>query len=202
MPDAFPNVYVLILAAGGSRRMGRTKQLLRWHGRTLLERAMDSACRVLPGRVIVVLGADAELIRNAIDMDLVEIIQNPEWQDGLASSIRRGMKALPASSAAVLIMLCDQPLINDSHLMAILNAWRSEPERIVASQYYLSCGVPALFPAAYFDRLQTLNGSKGAKPLLVEFDQNLLKIPFPEAELDIDTPSDFERLTGQAVAEE
>lgn len=202
MPEAFPNVYALILAAGGSRRMGRTKQLLRWQGRTLLERAMDCACRVLPGRVIVVLGADAELIREAIELDLVETIQNPGWQEGLASSIRRGMQTLPASSAAVLIMLCDQPLINDAHLIAILDAWRSEPERIVASQYHLSCGVPALFPAAYFDRLQTLNGNKGAKPLLVEFDQNVLKIPFPEAELDIDTPSDFERFTGQAVAEE
>jgi len=93
-------------------------------------------------------------------------------------------------------------LIDSAHLAALLDAWRSEPARIVASQYHLSCGVPALFPAAYFERLQTVTGDKGAKPLLIEFDQTVLKVPFARAELDIDTRSDFERLTGQAFAEE
>jgi len=202
MPDAYPNVHALILAAGGSRRLGRPKQLLRWRGQTLLERAIGSAQEVLPGRVIVVLGAHAESIRAAIDLSSVETLQNPDWQDGLASSLRLGIKALPASAEAVLILLCDQPLIDSAHLAALLDAWRSEPARIVASQYHLSCGVPALFPAAYFERLQTVTGDKGAKPLLIEFDACVLKIPCARAELDIDTRSDFERLTGQAFAEE
>ncbi|MDD1612464.1 MAG: nucleotidyltransferase family protein [Methylococcaceae bacterium] len=202
MPDAYPNVYALILAAGGSRRMGSPKQLLRWKGRTLLERAIDSAHRVLPERVIVVLGAHAEMIRDATDLASVNTIQNPAWQEGIASSIRTGVNALPASAEAALILLGDQPLVDAPHLAAMLNAWWNEPDRIVASQYDLSCGVPALFPAAYFDRLRILTGDKGAKPLLIEFDRNLWKIPFARAELDIDTRSDFERLTGQAMAEE
>jgi molybdenum cofactor cytidylyltransferase len=196
------NVYALILAAGNSTRMGRPKQLLRWHNRTLLERAIDSANRVLPGRVIVVLGAHAELIRDAINLDSVETVLNPDWQKGIASSIRIGIKALPASAGAVLILLCDQPLVDAAHLTALLSSWQSEPDRIIASQYHLSSGVPALFSAAYFERLQLLAGDKGAKPLLAEFDSCVLKIPFAEAELDIDTPGDFEQLTGQAFAEE
>ncbi|WP_374086416.1 NTP transferase domain-containing protein [Methylomicrobium lacus] len=202
MPDAYPNVYALILAAGGSRRLGRPKQLLRWQGQTLLERAIGSAREVLPGRVSVVLGAEAESIRAAVDLNPVETLQNPDWQDGLASSIRLGIEALPASAEAVLILLCDQPLIDSAHLAALLDAWRSEPGRIIASQYDLSCGVPALFPAVYFDRLKTLTGDKGAKPLLQEFDAHVIKIPCARAELDIDTQSDFERLTGQTLAEE
>jgi len=202
MSDAYPNVHVLLLAAGGSSRLGRPKQLLRWRGRTLLERAIDSAREVVPGRVIVVLGAEAELIRDTINLNAVDTVFNPAWRDGIASSIRLGIRALPASAAAVLIGLCDQPLIDSVHLAALLDAWRNEPGRIVASQYDLSCGVPALFPAAYFDRLETLIGDQGAKPLLIEFDACVLKIPCARAELDIDTRNDFERLTGQTLAEE
>jgi len=197
-----PDVHALILAAGGSRRLGRPKQLLRWQGRTLLERAIDDAREVLHEKVVVVLGAHAEPIRAAVDLSQVATVHNPDWQDGLASSLRSGIEALPASAAAALILLCDQPLIRAAHLVTMLDAWRNEPGRIVASQYDLSCGVPALFPAAYFDRLKTLTGDKGAKPLLIEFDSCVIKIPLAQAELDIDTRSDFERLTGQALAEE
>jgi molybdenum cofactor cytidylyltransferase len=196
------NVYALILAAGNSVRMGRPKQLLRWQGSTLLERAIDSASRVLPERVIVILGAHAESIHSAINFDSVKTVRNPDWQEGLASSIRAGIEALPASAEAVLILLCDQPMVDAAHLTALLSSWQSEPGRIIASQYDLSSGVPVLFPAAFFHRLQALSGDKGAKPLLAEFDACVLKIPFAGAELDIDTPTDFEQLTGQAFAEE
>jgi molybdenum cofactor cytidylyltransferase len=93
-------------------------------------------------------------------------------------------------------------LIDAEHLTAILDAWQSQPGRIVASRYGLSSGVPALFPAVYFDRLSALTGDKGAKRLLIEYDRHVLKIPFARAEIDIDTPGDFKRLIGQAFAEE
>ena len=202
MADAYPNVHALILAAGGSRRLGRPKQLLRWQGRTLLERAVDCARRVVPGRVIVVLGAEAALIRATLNEDRIETVQNGAWHEGIASSISVGIEALPASAEAVLILLCDQPLVDSAHLAAMLDAWRNEPNRIVASQYNSTCGVPALFPAMYFERLKALTGDKGAQPLLVEFDRNVAKIPFTRAALDIDTRSDFERLTGQVFTEE
>jgi molybdenum cofactor cytidylyltransferase len=198
----FENVYALILAAGNSTRMGRPKQLLRWQNRTLLERAIDSANRILPERVIVVLGAQAELICETINLDSVKTVRNSAWQNGIASSIRMGVEALPASAESVIILLCDQPLVDTAHLKALLSAWQSEPGRIIASQYHLSSGVPVVFPAAFFNRLQALSGDKGAKPLLAEFESCVLKIPFAGAELDIDTPNDFERLTGQASAEE
>jgi molybdenum cofactor cytidylyltransferase len=202
MAESYSNVYGLILAAGGSTRMGRPKQLLRWQGRTLLERAIGSACEVLPERVFVVLGAHEPQIRAAINLDAVETVRNPDWQEGIASSIRRGIEALPASAETALLMLCDQPRVDSTHLAALLDAWCDEPELIIASQYHLSCGVPVVFPAVYFERLRSLTGDKGAKPLLREFEPCVVKIPLAEAELDIDTPGDFEQLTGQAWAEE
>lgn len=196
MHTASDNVYAIILAAGASSRMGRPKQLLEWRKRPLLEYAITNARAVLGERVIVVLGANAEAIQTALDLNVVTSIINSDWQEGMASSIRAGIQALPESATAALILLCDQPLVGSAHIRKLLNGWQSAPVRIVASQYRHSVGVPALFPAEYFGHLLSLSGDRGAKPLLVKFENSLLKIPLPEAELDIDSEGDFKRLAG------
>lgn len=202
MNAATDNVYAVVLAAGASRRMGSPKQLLEWGSRSLLERALLSARSVLNERVIVVLGAHAESIQAAIDLGPATAIVNPDWQEGMASSIRAGVRALPASASAVLLLLADQPLINAVHLQKLLQGWQSAPLQIAASQYHRSIGVPALFPAQFFGHLLTLEGDQGAKPLLMQFENSLLKIPLPEAELDIDSREDFDHLTVCYSAEE
>jgi molybdenum cofactor cytidylyltransferase len=196
MNAAIDNVYAIILAAGASSRLGSPKQLLEWRNRPLLEHAIVNARAVLNERVIVVLGAHAEAMHTTIDLGGVTSIINPAWQEGMASSIRAGVHALPESASAVLILLCDQPLINAAHMQNLLSAWQTAPNRIVASQYHHSVGVPALFPAEFFEYLLSLNGDRGAKPLLMRFENRLLKIPLLEAELDIDSVGDFDRLTG------
>jgi molybdenum cofactor cytidylyltransferase len=196
MNAAIDNVYAIILAAGASSRMGRPKQLLEWRKRSLLEHAVANAKAVLGERVIVVLGANAEAIQTAIDLRAVTSIVNPDWQEGMASSIRAGIQALPESATATLILLCDQPLVNAAHIRKLLNGWQSAPTRIVACQYHHSVGVPALFPAEFFGHLRGLSGDKGAKPILMKFENSLLKISLTEAELDIDCEGDFERLAG------
>ncbi|MGZ4957186.1 MAG: nucleotidyltransferase family protein [Methylobacter sp.] len=196
MNAAIDNVYAIILAAGASSRMGSAKQLLEWRNRPLLEHAVVNARSIFNERVIVVLGAHAESIRTAIDLGGVTTIVNPDWHEGMASSIRAGVEALPESASAALILLCDQPLINAAHMQNLLNGWKTTPSCIIASQYYHSVGVPALFPAEFFRHLLSLNGDRGAKPLLIKFENSLLKIPLPEAELDIDSAGDFDRLTG------
>ena len=117
------NVYAIILAGGGSSRLGRPKQLLKWQNQSLLEHAIQNARAFLNERVIVVLGAHAELIQPAVDLDGITTIVNPNWQAGVASSIKAGVHALPASATAVLFLLCDQPLINPTHIQTILNSW-------------------------------------------------------------------------------
>jgi molybdenum cofactor cytidylyltransferase len=196
------NVYAIILAGGGSSRLGRPKQLLKWQNQSLLEHAIQNARAFLNERVIVVLGAHTELIQTAVDLDGITTIVNPNWQVGVASSIKAGVHALPASATAVLFLLCDQPLINPTHIQTILNNWQNEPSCIVASQYNHSVGVPALFPAEFFRQLLELKGDQGAKRLLMKFSDRLLKIPLPEAGFDIDTSNDFDHLTEHYAAEE
>jgi molybdenum cofactor cytidylyltransferase len=202
MNASIDNVYAIILAAGASSRMGSPKQLLEWRDRSLLEHAVLNARSILDERIIVVLGAHSEPIQAVIDLDGVTSIVNPDWQEGMASSIRAGINALPASATAALILLCDQPLINAKHIQNLLNGWQRAPTRIVASQYHHSVGVPALFPAEFFEHLLTLKGDRGAKPLLMKFEKSLLKIPLPEAELDIDSAGDFDHLVSQYSADE
>jgi molybdenum cofactor cytidylyltransferase len=197
MNVAIDKVYAIILAAGSSSRMGSPKQLLEWRNRPLLVHAITNTCEILHDRVIVVLGAHAELIQTSIDLGAVTSIVNPDWQEGMASSISAGIKALPASAAAALIMLCDQPLINAEHIQNLLSGWQHAPTHIVVSEYHQSVGVPVVFPAEFFTDLLALKGDRGAKPLILDFKDRLLKIPLSEAELDIDRPEDFELLTNQ-----
>jgi molybdenum cofactor cytidylyltransferase len=105
MNASIDNVYVILLAAGASRRMGKSKQLLEWQNQPLLELAIQNARSLLNDRVIVILGAHAESIQTAVNLDSVTAIVNSDWQEGVASSIRAGTQALPASTAAALILL-------------------------------------------------------------------------------------------------
>ncbi|WP_253734439.1 NTP transferase domain-containing protein [Methylomonas sp. ZR1] len=188
------NVHAVIVAAGASSRMGSPKQLLIWQERPLLAHALVNAQAVLAERTLVVLGANAEAIKAAVDLSGSKVVLNPSWADGMAGSIRAGIQAVPDSASAVLLMLCDQPLISAAHLQSLLSAWQNAPERIVVSQYAESFGVPAVFPAAYFPQLASLTGDRGAKPLLLRFEDTLVKVPLREAELDVDTSSDYQRL--------
>ena len=191
---AIDQVYAVILAAGKSARMGQPKQLLHWQKRALLEHALINAGVVFEDRVLVVLGAEAELIQSTINLAGATVIVNSDWQTGMASSIRAAIQALPNSATAVMLMLCDQPLITNVQLQSLVSTWQAKPEQIVASEYHLSIGVPAIFPAHYFDQLLMLEGDKGAKSVLIKHQTDLIRISLPEAELDIDTLDDFNNL--------
>ncbi len=191
MNTATTEIYCIILAAGASSRLGSPKQLLAWQGIPLLEHAITNVRVVLDERVIVVLGANAELIQSLIPLNAVTTIINPNWQEGMAASIRTGIQTLPPTATAALIMLCDQPFITAAHLAKLVQTWQKEPDKIVACQYYQSIGVPAVFPSEFFRQLLTLKGDKGAKSILAQFESRVLKIAMPEAEIDIDKPEDI-----------
>jgi molybdenum cofactor cytidylyltransferase len=199
-PDLSPSaVAILLLAAGGSTRMGRPKQLLEYHGRPLLrhsvEQALGSHCRP----VVVVLGADAEACRAAIQGLPVETVLNEEWMQGMGSSIRAGVAALTARATgpepeAVVIALCDQPLISSAFFDRLAQLHRDEQAPMVAASYDDRPGVPALFARALFPRLAAIEVQAGAKALLHAAGGELLTIPAPQAAMDIDTPDDYARL--------
>ena len=185
-----------MLAAGGSRRLGRPKQLVRYRQRALLLHALDAAAAVAPGRVVVVLGADALRLRALLRRNGADAIpvSNSRWQHGLAGSLQAGLAAMPPATRAVLVMLADQPAVSAAALSRLLDAWSRRPNLTAAARYARGIGVPAIFPRAVWQQLESLEGDTGARAIL-RAGAEITAVDMPEAELDIDTAVDLEKLT-------
>jgi molybdenum cofactor cytidylyltransferase len=184
------NVTAVILAAGGSSRLGRPKQLVQFRGLSLLRRAAETACASRADEVVAVLGHDAPGMRSDIEGLRVRVLENPLWRDGISSSIRRAITSISPESDGALLMVCDQLRLTVSHLDALIDAFGRAPDRPVASAYGESAGVPALFPRALFGELLLLKGDRGAKRVLLAHREILVTLPWPDGRLDVDTAPD------------
>jgi molybdenum cofactor cytidylyltransferase len=190
-------IAAVILAAGASTRMGRPKQLLQFGGETMLRRAASVALKAGCRPVVVVTGADAAASRKALRGLDVREAENQQWESGISSSVRVGIEAVVTANprtAAVVLMLCDQPFITREIIAQLVAAHRETGRSIVASRYGGSYGVPALFDKIHFAELTTLEGDAGAKQIIRKHLPKVHLLPFPEGEIDIDTPDDLARL--------
>ena len=189
------SVAAVVLAAGASRRLGQPKQLLMLDGETLLARSVRLAGEAGAAPVIVVIGANADLIGAAVPVDSADVVKNEEWEQGIASSIHAGVNSLDADARGVLILACDQPRLSAEHLRGLIETFAAQSETsIVASAYAGVLGIPAVFPREAFPQLLALRGDKGARALLVRAPCPLITIPFPGGEVDIDRPDDLAQL--------
>ena len=191
------NVGIVVLAAGKSKRLGQPKQLLTHRGTTIIGDVIKMALTSKAGRTIVVTGAYAERIRNELVCFPITIIDNDDWQEGLAASIRQGIETLEKSDppqTAVLLMTSDQPRLSTQLINQMIDKYDNQANRIVACEYEQTLGVPALFDRAYFSELKSLSGDSGAKEIIKANRNLVVTVPFPEGGLDIDTPSDMEQL--------
>jgi molybdenum cofactor cytidylyltransferase len=186
---------IIILAAGSSSRLGTPKQNLIYKDQTLLQRAIETARVSECNPIIVILGANATVIRPTIQNSAINIIQNPDWQEGMASSIRLGimeLQRIEPTITSIIVMLCDQPFVTPLLIDQLIQT-KSE-KGIVACAYNKTIGVPVLFDAKYFSELLLLKGNDGAKKLLLKYPDDVATIPFPLGSVDIDTVEDYEKL--------
>lgn len=192
------SVAAIILAAGASSRLGEPKQLLRFHGETLLARSMRLATEASVTPVFAVLGAHSQLITASVGFNSAIPILNPQWESGIASSLCAGMDALNThnpESEGVLLMTCDQPYLSSTHLRRLLYRFQThQAQRIVASAYAETVGTPAIFPNAMFDRIRSLRGDRGARVVLLEEQGSLVRVTLECGEVDIDLPEDKAKL--------
>jgi molybdenum cofactor cytidylyltransferase len=187
------NVGAVILAAGGSSRLGQPKQLLRFRGETLIRRVVGAAAEAGCDPIVVVVGESGPAIREELRGTRATIVENQEWQRGLGTSIRRGLREI-ASVDAVILLTCDQPLVDGSVVEQLITAQKGSGKPIVASSYANTLGVPALFERSSFAALLALPDDAGAKKLIEKHANNVATIAFEGGAVDIDTPEDFERL--------
>ncbi|HEU4618885.1 MAG TPA: nucleotidyltransferase family protein [Gammaproteobacteria bacterium] len=186
----------IVLAAGGSRRLGRPKQLVRWRARPLLVHAVEAAAAACASAPIVVLGADAMRLRGVLRRAKAAsvVVENRAWPEGLAASLRAGLDAVPLRADAVLVVLADQPHVGAAALRRLVAAWRRRPGRPAASAYAGRLGVPAILPRTTWRALRALEGDVGARRVLASAPR-ITAVAMPEAELDVDLPEDLTRLS-------
>ncbi len=185
-----PTTAIIILAAGSSSRMGLPKQLLQLHGKSLLRHAADTALAAHPAEVVAVLGFESDRMKHELDDLPVRVVLNPAWQEGIASSVLEGIRALPESAETALMMLCDQPFITAELLIRLITCC-SDKRPIAATGYEQSAGVPACFKRSLFPELQQLSGDQGAKGVINKDLTRVTTIPFDAANIDIDTLDDY-----------
>ena len=186
-------VAAVVLAAGGSTRLGQPKQLVQVDGECLVNRAVRVALAAGADPVFVALGAQFETVLEHLKYDEppVRVLVNHAWRSGMASSIALGAAAAGRVDAdALLVLACDQPAVTPRHLRELMLT--SKCEHVVASAYAGRRGVPAIFPELAFHALQDLSGDWGARTLLQRAE--VLTVPLPGGEFDVDTPDDLEAL--------
>ena len=190
-------VGAVILAAGASSRLGEPKQLLEYQNKPLLQGVVDRLAPFNFATNIVVLGAYADDIRRHTRLDGVTAVENPEWEEGIASSIRAGVdQALQIDEAleALLFLLSDQPFVSAGLIRELVATHKGNPGRIIACRYKGSLGVPAVFPKPYFTMLQELSGDVGAKKIIMGHPDQVEEVAFERGGFDVDTPEDYEEL--------
>jgi len=191
------DVYALVLAAGLSRRYGRSKLLEELSGMPLLRHALTAAQAACRGKVVLVTGHASEDMASAASGLADAVVLNSEYQSGIGSSIARGVSHLVEDAAAVIIMLADQPLVTAAHIGQMIEKWRNNPDVIVATRYSGVDGPPVLFGHSYFPQLRELESDAGARHVLRAHRAAVRTVEFEQAAIDIDTPDDLKALLSQ-----
>jgi CTP:molybdopterin cytidylyltransferase MocA len=198
MTENAQQVAGLLLAAGGGRRLGgRPKALLEHRGRPLVEHAVGVLRAAGCTRVHVVLGAGAAAVRERAELGDCVLVENPDWADGMGSSLRAGLDSLTGTGMrAALVSLVDQPGIGAEAGGRVLAAYRS-PESLVSAAYDGVRGHPVLFGAAHWAGIAaTATGDRGARAYLKEHEEAITLVECGDVAepYDIDTPADLKHL--------
>jgi len=189
-------IWAIILAAGESRRMGKPKLLLPFGERTIIETVVSNAIQSKADEVLVVLGSDAEKMAEKIKNLPVKTSINPNFRQGMLSSIQWGFESLPEDTRAALVMLGDQPLVPSSVIDKMIDAYRRAEKGIVLPVYSKKRGHPILIDMKYGDEVRLLNPDTGLRALVHNHAEDILEVEVdtPSILRDIDTMEDYNQI--------
>ncbi|WP_343694524.1 nucleotidyltransferase family protein [Flavobacterium sp.] len=190
---------IVILAAGNSSRLGRPKQLLEYKESTLLKNTVSEALKVPNSFVLVVTGANKEIIEKELNSAEITLCFNAEWENGMSSSIVKGVNELlhlNPDSEQCIITVCDQPFISNLVFENLISEHHKTQKNIVASTYSETLGTPVLFHKKHFNELLGLKGQEGAKKIIKKYSEDTVSVSFEKGNIDIDTEEDYDKLLG------
>ena len=187
-------VAAVVLAAGGAHRYGELKQLLDWNGQPFVRKVANTALEAGLSPVIIVTGAQHDVVRQAV-VDLpVKVVYNPDWQKGQSTSVKAGLMALPPQCMANIFLLADQPQIPARLLRSLVEVYTKTTFPVIAPQVKGHPANPVLFDHSTFPDFEKITGDMGGRALFERYPPHL--IPWPELSiaLDVDTTSDYRNL--------
>jgi molybdenum cofactor cytidylyltransferase len=186
-------VSAIIVAAGASRRMGTQKLLLPFGGKTVIEHVIDRVKAAGIADVVAVVGVDQAVVGVARRCD-VRVVVNATPDDGMLSSVRSGLRAVPDSADAVMVILGDQPSISSALLRAMLAAWEVSPGRILVPTFEGRRGHPLMFSLDYREEVLTRYDEEGLRGLLRTHERDISGLPAEASVLaDMDDLEDYWR---------
>lgn len=186
-------VAAVVLAAGGSSRLGEPKQLVEWRGRPLVWHAVRAAREGGLTPVVVVLGEAADRVRGSLVGEPVNIVENPAWREGQSSSVHVGLKQVESSAEAVIFLLADQPFVGADLVQALVERYRQTLSPLVAPRAGGRRANPVLFDRGTFPALKELEGDQGGRALFEQFEASWVDWDVSVL-LDLDTIEDLQRL--------
>jgi len=200
IPSDGARIAAIVLAAGASTRMGKPKPLLLLRGETLLARAVRAAREGGCAPVVVIVrgepssGSGEWATLSEARSSGAEVVANPGWSEGVASSIRAGLAAVEGdpSIGGVLVLAVDQPFVEPEDVARLI-AGSQGSEAIAAADHGNGiAGIPALFPRRYFPALGRLRGDSGARGIIAA-EKAARRVPMASAAIDVDSPEDCRR---------
>ena len=187
----------LVLGAGGSRRLGRPKQLLPYGDRTLLGHAVATARACNFDQLVVPIGGAADEVRERVDLTDAEVVVNDAYGSGCSSSIAAALDAVDPRSEVLVLMLGDQPGVTPATVQSLLDGRGDAP--LAVCRYDDGRGHPLAFDRSVFGELADLHGDKGVWRLLDQRADEVAEVriagPVP---LDVDTPEDYQAVLAAA----
>lgn len=197
LPRAESHVGGLVLAAGGSSRLGRPKQLLPYRGTTLLGHALDVARACPFDQLVVALGGHADAVRAGVDLRGADVVVNRVYGEGCSSSIAAALSAVDARCDTLVLLLGDQPGVTPATVRALLAGRRGAP--LAVCRYDDGRGHPLAFGRAVFGDLAALHGDKGVWRLLDRRARDVVEVPIPgPVPRDVDTAQDYDAILAEA----
>ena len=177
--------------------MGRTKQLLKWEGKTMLQRVLESLCNSGVGEVILVLGHEADRILEVVDTRKAKVVINKIYREGMVTSIQQGLMNLNDKVEAFFIVLADQPAVGPEVFDRLIGEFkRAVPQKnIVLPCFGGRRGHPALFGTKYRNEAFRIKGDVGFRQILQEHPEDILGVEMDTDSVlkDIDTPDDYRK---------
>lgn len=192
----------IVLAAGESRRMGRTKQLLGFGNSTILEHVVDNLLRSRIGELILVLGHESGRIRARFEGAPIKVALNPDYQKGMSTSVACGLLAASPQSRAFIIALGDQPLIRSEVVDRLISGYEKSGKGIILPVFGGLAGHPVIFDLKYREALLSLTGDTGGKVIVEAHPEDVLRVEVDTASVvyDIDEWEDYQQQLEQYLA--